>query len=66
MKSSPSDTLLISALIERLGGARSQELLDQIQKGLSQHDRVQPFDPNERKRATRGIHRFSENIPSRM
>jgi hypothetical protein len=60
MKSSSGDTLLIGAVLERLGNAHAQALLEQIHKGLPQHDRAPHKESRktERRRGGIGNHNF--------
>jgi len=64
MKASSADTILIGAVLERMGGAQAQALLDQIHKALRQYGRDVRFAATERRRASTGVHRFPQNIAS--
>jgi hypothetical protein len=64
MKAFPADTLLIGAVLEHMGRAQAQSLLDQIHKGLRQYGRDARFAATERRRVSMGIHGFTEDIAS--
>jgi hypothetical protein len=64
MKAFSADTLLIGAVLERMGRTQAQSLLDQIHKGLRQHGRDIRFAAPERRRASIGIPGFTEDIAS--
>jgi len=57
MKSPSGDTLLVGAVLERLGSAQARALLDRIHRGLPQHDRESRR--TERRRGGIGIHHLA-------
>ena len=58
----PSGTLLIDALLDRLGSAQASALLARLDGWMAQHDRATRKVPAKagRRRAEIGIHHFNE------
>jgi hypothetical protein len=67
MRNPLSGNLLIGALLERLGNAQAQALLQRLDRLLSQEarDGLPPSTGSRRRRAETGVHCFEENIASR-
>jgi len=67
MRNPLSGNLLIGALLDRLGHAQAQALLQRLDRLLSQEDRdaPPPSTGSRRRRAETGIHHFEENIASK-
>jgi hypothetical protein len=59
--------LLIGALLDRLGHAQAQALLQRLDRLLSQEDRddLPPRTGSRRRHAETGVHHFEGNTPSK-
>jgi hypothetical protein len=66
-RTSSGATLLIGALLDRLGSTQAQALLQRLDRWVSQEDRddLPPRTASRRRRAETGIHHFEENIASK-
>ena len=64
MKPSSGDTILIGALLERLGSAQAQLLLDQIRSWQPRPNAHRETSRTERRRGETGNRNFDQNIAS--
>jgi len=67
VRPSTGKTLLIGALLDRLGSVQAQALLRRLDRLVSQEDRhdLPPKTVAGRRRGETGIHYFEENIASK-
>ena len=66
MRPSSGKTLLIGALLDRLGSTQAQALLQRLDRWMSQEGRdgLPPSTGSRRRRAEAGFQQFEENIAS--
>ena len=62
MKPSSGDTILIGAVLERMGSAQAQVLLDQVKTWLSQRHAHRETSKPERRRKEAVIHEIQPDI----